>query len=158
MMTDKNSQTIIDAARDAFRAHEQRGIETSKPVFAFAAEGLKTLQVCHGGALTAALAFAGVLMQQGRPIPTDIKMAFLCFSAGLCTALISWMFTYFSQSAYAKSYAFYKQSYDYPYVHGTFESNRRILWGDFCRSCAIVAAVIGLFIFALGLYFMSKLF
>ncbi len=84
-LRDKAIQAAIDDQRTA-------EIETFRPIFPFAVEGIKTLQLSHGGGLTAAMAFAGVRLNSGKPVPDEIGNSVVAFGAGLVLAILIWFF------------------------------------------------------------------
>jgi hypothetical protein len=81
-------------AAERHQAHEAQFIELFKSVILFASEGIKALQICHGGALTVSLAFAGISRGNKIPVPLELVSAYFYFAVGLYLTLIIWILAY----------------------------------------------------------------
>lgn len=149
--TAKVEELARKAALDAHKNHLSANIETYKPVFTFAVEGLKTLQLAHGGGLTAVLAFAGVRLNSNNPLQPEIRISILIFGIGLALTLAAWLFSWISQTQYTNSSKEFRFSYDHPYVHETVKSDRFEKYGNLWRIAAITSVILSFVLFCVGL-------
>jgi hypothetical protein len=147
---------VKQAAMDAHKQHFSASIEAFKPIFSFAVEGLKTLQLAHGGGLTAVLAFAGVRLNASKALPPETGWAVLTFGFGLALTLLIWFLAWFSQMKYSRSGELYRFDFEHPFVHETEESKRANSIADRLRLIAVMTAILSVLAFCLGLCFVYR--
>lgn len=145
------SENNRKVASDAHKQFYADSAETFKPVIVFASEGLKTLQFCHGGAMTATLAYAGIILQKSTQTNLGLIFAFTFFSAGLILVLVSWLCAHQSQSAYSDSSHRRDLIWDHPYVVETAASRELERKANKLRSAAVWTAIVSGIMLVLGL-------
>jgi hypothetical protein len=150
--------SVKRASTDAHKQHLSASIETFKPIFSFAVEGLKTLQLAHGGGLTAVLAFAGVRLNANasKALPPEIGFAVLTFGSGLGSTLLVWFLAWLSQMYYTRSVNLCRFDHEYPFVHETETSKIAEEIGDRLRLFGVIMAILSFFTFVVGLYFVYR--
>jgi hypothetical protein len=141
MSDQKPERPDLSYAKEAHKQFHADRIETFKPIFVFASEGLKTLQICHGGAMTATLAYAGFSMQRQGPMYPSLFWAFVFFATGLVLVIGSWLASHQSQTAFSYSAKETALIWEHPYLKETPESKRLEQRGDLLRSVALCAAI-----------------
>ena len=143
---------------DYHKIHLNNVIETFKPIFIFASEAIKNLQLCHGGALTAVLAFHGISKQNSNQSSFDLLPAFICFSLGLFLTTIIFISAYFSQMCYKKSIELNELIYDVPYVVENKESQFYNRVGNLFRAVGIIGAIVSCVLFLSGISNLKNIF
>jgi hypothetical protein len=137
------------------KLHLAKQTESFKSVIVFAVEGIKTLQICHGGALTAVLAFAGV---RGQSVPAALITSFTCFGVGLTLAVFIWLLAYCAQYSDQKCGEKFTFDWKHPYV---LADPKAIVWeriGRLFRLGCLMLAIISAALFAIGIINLRGLF
>jgi hypothetical protein len=145
-------------AFELHKIHTSNIVETMKPAIIFASEGIKSLQLCHGGALAAALAFAGAAIKERPSLLFDLKTSYICFGVGLTITLFVWVFAWLAQMLYKKSGDLYDLSFEIPYVKETEKSIRYNRFGDICRFTSFIFTIASCILFLSGILNMAVVF